>query len=96
MSNIILIKHKNKTMKKLKNNGVRHSNCRIDAIGNATFPCMVQIVKTPKVLAHFMNKKYISLDKAKIAIDYYRATLSINKTNVKRGELETVVVVDDA
>ena len=82
-------------MKNLKEKPIRYKNCRIDNVESVTMAGLVQIVKAPKVLAKFIGKKYITLDKAKIAIDYQRAMNAINYTNIKSGELESVVIIDE-
>ena len=75
---------------------LRYNKCRIDFIPSDAFPEMVQITKTPKRLKQFIGKKYITLDKAKIAIDYRRTMLSIsNVGSVKSTELESVVIMDE-
>ncbi len=76
---------------------IRYSNCRIDFIPSEMFPEMVVISKTPKILKQLKEKRYVTLDKAKIAIDYHLTTQRIESTNIKSssGELAAVVVIDD-
>jgi len=58
---------------------VRFKNVRIDLVSTSSFPEMVQIVKTPTSLKKLNGKKFVNLEKAKIAIEYEQTIKLIGK-----------------
>ena len=80
-----------------KKNGLRYKNCRIEFTPTETLTGLVTIEKTPARLKKLLNKRFVSLDKAKIAIDYHRAMHIINDTNIKSptGDLAGAVIIDE-
>jgi len=65
------------------NKPVRYNNCRIEATPLGKYPDMVTIVRAPKKLKVLENKKYLDLEKAKVAIDKVRADFMISKGGIK-------------
>ena len=58
---------------------MRYSNMRIEEIPSEKFPSMVQITKGPSRLRNVIGKKFISLEKAVLAIDEASAESMVNK-----------------
>ncbi len=56
-------------MKLLKNGNWKYRNCTIQSTPLGKYPEMVTIVKTPLKLKVLRNKKYINLNKTKLAIE---------------------------
>lgn len=81
----------------MKTKSVRHSNCKLDDASSEKYPEMVEIVKTPKALKMLNGKRFVNLDKAKIAIDYQSAMNRIENGNMKSvmADLESVVIMDE-
>ena len=67
----------------------KYKNVLIENTPTEKFPTLVTITKTPKNKVEFLHKKYISRDKAVIAIDAYIAETLIEKGGKKvKEELE--------
>jgi hypothetical protein len=81
-------------VKNLKNGGMSYSNMRIEEIPSEKFPQMVQIAKGPSRLKSIVGKKFISLEKAVLAIDEASAVSMIEKerTTVKMEMLANGIV----
>jgi hypothetical protein len=81
-------------VQKLKAGGMRYSNMRIEEIPSEKFPSMVQITKGPSRLKSIVGKKFISLEKAVLAIDEASAVSMIEKerTTVKMEMLANGIV----
>jgi len=57
---------------------------------------MVTIVKTPKLRSYFQDRRYISLEKAHIAIEEFEAERLIrSKEKYVKAQLEEVVVLPE-
>ena len=56
-------------VKRLKNGGISYNNVRIEEISSEKFPDMVQLSKGPAKLKSVIGRKFISLEKAVLAID---------------------------
>lgn len=70
-------------VKRLKNGGMTYCNVRIEEIPSEKFPSMVQIVKGPLRLRSVLSKKFISLEKAVLAIDLAVAESLIGSEKMK-------------
>lgn len=64
----------------------KYKNVLIENTPTDKFPTLVTITKTPKNKAEFLGKKYITRDKAVIAIDAYIAEGLIAKGGTKVKE----------
>lgn len=74
----------------------KHRNCIIVETPTEKFPTMVTITKTPKVRDYFMDKRYISLEKAHIAIEEFESERLISsKEKYVKSQLEEVVVLGE-
>ena len=60
-------------MKLLKNGNWRYRNCTIQSTPLGKYPEMVTIVSAPGRLKELRNKKYINLQKTKLAIENIQA-----------------------
>jgi hypothetical protein len=74
---------------------MRYKNCRIELTPTETLTSLVTIQKTPARLKMLLNKRYVNLDKAKIAIDYHRTMHVIKTTNIKSltGDLAGAAII---
>lgn len=73
----------------------KYKNVLIENTPTEKFPTLVTITKTPKNKVEFLNKKYITRDKAVIAIDMYIAETLIEKGGKKvKEELEELFGLD--
>ena len=81
-------------VKQLKDGGLRYSNIRIEEIPSDKFPTMVQLSKGPARLKSLIGRKFISLEKAVLAIDAEAAISMINsqKTTAKLEMVESGIV----
>jgi hypothetical protein len=81
-------------VKQLKDGGLRYSNIRIEEIPSDKFPTMVQLSKGPARLKSLIGRKFISLEKAVLAIDTEAAISMINgqKTTAKLEMVESGIV----
>ena len=79
-----------KTKREL-NKPTRYKNCRIEETPLGKYPEMVTIVRTPAKYKSIKNKKYLNMEKCKIAIDLQVATSLINKGGMRSAkDLETL------
>jgi hypothetical protein len=85
-------------VKRLKNGGMSYSNMRIEEIPSEKFPQMVQIIKGPSRLKWMIGKKFITLQKAVLAIDEASAHSLIDKESqmvrLEMGERGIVSIVE--
>jgi hypothetical protein len=81
-------------VKQLKDGGLRYSNVRIEELPSDKFPTMVQLSKGPARLKSLIGRKFISLEKAVLAIDAEAAISMINsqKTTAKLEMVESGIV----
>lgn len=68
-------------MKQLKNGSFRYKNVTLEPTPTEKFPEMVTIVKTQAKLKELFGKKFISLEKAQIAIETVIVENLINQGN---------------
>ena len=64
----------------------KYKNVVIESVSHPVFTTMVQITKTPKNKEELLHKKYVSRDKAVIAIDKLVAERLIASGNRKATE----------
>lgn len=64
----------------------KYKNIVIEETPTTTYPTMVTMVKTPKNKNMFLGKKYITLEKAILAVDTYLAEQLINRGTRKDTE----------
>jgi len=64
---------------KTKEKILRFKSCSIEYTPNDKFPDMVTITKTTKELKELLNKKFITLEKAKVIIETLKADKLIEK-----------------
>lgn len=60
-------------MKLLKNGNWKYRNCTIQSTPLGKYPEMVTIIKTPARLKRIRNKKFVDLNKTKLAIENAQA-----------------------
>lgn len=78
-------------MKKLKNGTWKYRNVTVAPTPLAAYPDMVTIIKGPKKLSMLIGRKFINLEKTKIAIETERAEVYIESGVKSIGkELETM------
>jgi len=65
---------------------MKYKNIIIEATPTETFPTLVTMTKTPKNKNMFLGKKYITLEKAILAVDSYLAEELINRGTKKDAE----------
>jgi len=73
---------------------VRFKNVRIESVPTTSFPEMVMILKAPKRLESIKGKKFVTLDKAKIAIDALSAFAKIENYTMSMEEKELRILND--
>jgi len=74
----------------------KHRNCIIQLTPTEKYPEMVTITKTPKLREGFLNKRYISLEKAHAQIELFESERLIrSKEKYVKAQLEDIVVVED-
>jgi hypothetical protein len=74
----------------------KHRNCIIVNNPTEQFPDMVKVIKTPKLRKEFLDRRYINIDKAILAIETFESDRLINsKETYVKTQLNEVVVVDD-
>jgi len=72
----------------------KHRNCIIELTPTEQFPDMVTITKTPKLREAFLDRRYISLEKAHLAIETWESERLINsKEKYVKAQLSEVVVL---
>jgi hypothetical protein len=75
-------------------NKVRYKNVVVVPVGNEKFPSMVMIEKAPAKLKEIKGKKYISPEKAQIAIELLSAEALISNGAKKvKAELDSVGIL---
>ena len=81
-------------VKTMKDGGFKYSNVRIDETPSVKFPTMVQLSKGPAKLKTLIGRKFISLEKAVLAIDVAAAESLIggDKIKVKMEMVENGIV----
>ena len=78
------------------NKQYKHRNCIIEDTPSEAFPNMVTITKTPKVRSYFVDRRYISLEKAHIAIELFESERLISsKEKYVKSQLSDVVVLSE-
>ena len=65
---------------------MKYKNILIESTPTESFPTMVTMIKTPKNKNQFLGKKYITLEKAILAVDTYLAEQLINRGTKKDVE----------
>lgn len=74
----------------------KHRNCIIEDTPSEAFPNMVTITKTPKVRSYFVERRYITLEKAHTAIETFESERLISsKEKYVKSQLQDVVVVNE-
>ena len=74
----------------------KHRNCIIELTPTAKFPHMVTITHTPKLREDFLDKRYISLEKAHAQIELFESERMIkSKEKYVKRALEDIVVIED-
>ena len=77
------------------NTQYKHRNCIIESTPTEQFPDMVTITKTPKLREAFLNKRYISLEKAHAQIELFESERLIrSKEKYVKAQLSEIVVLD--
>ena len=77
------------------NTQYKHRNCIIELTPTEQFPEMVTITKTPKLREAFLNKRYISLEKAHAQIELFESERLIrSKEKYVKAQLSEIVVLD--
>jgi hypothetical protein len=61
----------------------KYKNIVIESTPTETFPNLVTMTKTPKNKSEFLGKKYITLEKAILAVDTYLAENLISRGTKK-------------
>ena len=80
----------------MNNTQYKHRNCIIERTPTEQFPDMVTITKTPKLREAFLNKRYISLEKAHAQIELFESERLIrSKEKYVKAQLEDIVVVEE-
>ena len=78
------------------NTQYKHRNCIIEWTPTDSFPDMVTIIKTPKVRSYFVNRRYISLEKAHLAIETFESERLISsKEKYVKSQLSDVVILEE-
>ena len=73
---------------------VRYKNVTVIPIGSEKFPTMVMIDKAPKSINYILGKKYITPEKAQLAIEAAQAEALINKGARRvKAELDSVGIL---
>jgi glucan phosphorylase len=81
------------SVEKLENK-VRYKNVTVVPVGNEKFPTMVMIEKAPAKLKEIKGKKYITPEKAQIAIELLSAEALIkNGAKKVNAELDSVGIL---
>ena len=65
---------------------MKYKNILIESTPTESFPTLVTMTKTPKNKNQFLGKKYITLEKAILAVDTYLAEQLINRGTKKDAE----------
>ena len=74
----------------------KHRNCIIQLTPTEKYPEMVTITKTPKLREGFLNKRYISLEKAHAQIELFESERMIrSKSKYIKSQLQDVVIMED-
>ena len=83
------------SVEKLENK-VRYKNVTVIPVGNEKFPTMVMIDKAPAKLKEIKGKKYISPEKAQLAIELAHSEALISKgARSVKAELESIGFVSE-
>jgi hypothetical protein len=78
------------------NTQYKHRNCIIELTPTEQFPDMVTITKTPKLRDEFLNKRYISLEKAHAQIELFESERLIrSKEKYVKAQLSDIVIIED-
>ncbi len=64
----------------------KYKNILIESTPTEAFPTLVTMTKTPKNKKEFLGRKYITLEKAILAVDTYLAEQLINRGTKKDAE----------
>ena len=74
----------------------KHRNCIIKDTPSEKFPTMVTITKTPKLRSDFEGRRYITIQKAHIAIEEWESDRLISsKEKYVKKELEEIGFLQD-
>lgn len=65
---------------------MKYKNIIIEETPTETFPTLVTMTKTPKNKKEFLGKKYITIEKAILAVDAYLAEELITRGTKKDGD----------
>lgn len=80
----------------MSNTIYKHRNCIIQTTPSEKFPDMVTITQTPKLRSDFLNRRYITLEKAFKAIELFESERLISsKAKYVKSHLKDVVVLED-
>jgi len=67
----------------MSNTIYKHRNCIIQTTPSEKFPDMVTITQTPKLRSDFLNRRYITLEKAFKAIELFESERLISSKTKK-------------
>ena len=74
----------------------KHRNCIIELTPTEQLPDMVTITKTPKLREAFLDKRYISLEKAHTQIELFESERLIkSKEKYVKAQLSDIVIIED-
>ena len=74
----------------------KHRNCIIEHTPTEQFPDMVTITKTPKLREGFLNKRYITLEKAHTQIELFESERLIrSKEKYVKAQLSDIVIIEE-
>ena len=73
----------------------KHRNCIIESTPTELHPQMVTVTKTPKIRESFLDRRYVTWEKAFLQIEAFESDRLINKKEkYVRGELQDIVILD--
>ena len=74
----------------------KHRNCIIEHTPTEQFPDMFTITKTPKLREGFLNKRYITLEKAHTQIELFESERLIrSKEKYVKAQLSDIVIIEE-
>jgi len=75
----------------------KHRNCIIESTPSDQFPEMVTIIKTPKIRQELQTRRYITLEKAHLAIETYESERLISsREKYVKSELSEIVILEES
>lgn len=74
----------------------KHKNCIIQNTPSDQFPQMVTITKTPKIREALLDRRYVTLEKAFLAIELLESERMISsREKYVKSELEDIVILEE-